>query len=44
MVLSHTISERAIGMPAWMVWITVRVQPSTLSKAHIAADMASCTG
>ena len=39
-----TISLRAIGTPAWMVWITVLVQPSTESKAHTAADIASCTG
>ena len=38
------MSQRAIGMPDWMVWITVLVQPSTMSKAHTAADIASCTG
>jgi hypothetical protein len=43
-VLSHTMSQRATGIPAWMAWITVRVQPSTESKAHTAADIASCTG
>ena len=43
-VLSRTMSLRAIGMPAWMVWITVLPQPSIRSKAHTAADIASCTG
>jgi len=43
-VLSQTMSQRAIGMPDWMVAITVRVQPSTESNAHTAADIASWTG
>jgi len=43
-VLSQTMSQRATGMPDWIVWMTVWVQPSTESNAHTAADIASCTG
>jgi len=38
------MSQRAIGIPAWIVSMTVLVQPSTDSNAHTAADIASCTG
>ena len=44
MVVAHSSSLRAIGMPDCSVWITVSAAPFTVSKAHTAADIAACTG
>jgi hypothetical protein len=40
MALASANSIRAIGIPAWMVWITVLTADSTLGKEQVAAEIA----
>ena len=37
-------SQRAIGTPSWMIWITVCTAASMLGNEHTAAEMASGNG
>ena len=37
-------SQRAIGMPIWMIWIVVRTAASMLGKVQVAAEIASGSG
>ncbi|MCY1548659.1 hypothetical protein D9M68_847830 [compost metagenome] len=43
-VLWSISSQRAIGTPSWITWITVRTAASMVGNEQVAADIASGSG